>query len=463
MNSQDQVNKKRLQDIIVKDRIIGKANFSLTPELATMLGGIHGTYLENNGIIVIGRDYRLDSRMLKRAFTAGAMGTGIDLLDLHAAPLPLLQFCVRRFGASGGAYFSSGHSIKGNNGIRFFDSGGIEYSHEDMVALSNLFDQQEINRVDPASVGNLSLIPHTVDIYSKALPQFIDKQKVSEAKLKVVLDCSFGPTGEITPSLLGNLDVDVIALNTFIQRAQTAVVPSLASIRNAANIVTAAKADLGVVYDVDGTRALLIDETGNVVPFEDTLMLFISMDESLQNSKSNPIITTHSSSRILDEFCEVQNFEAIRVENLPGNISRKIREERGCFGASDTQKFYFPSYGPFSDGTFTLLKLIDILARQGEPLSILCRNLPKTIQSRKTLSVDASLVANLHEYVSERVQGQDVGYIDDLMGVRLILDDRKWVSIWPSIHRNSLEFVAESPDPRKNEELVEFAVELLQL
>ncbi|MHA1731574.1 MAG: hypothetical protein ACTSU5_06505 [Promethearchaeota archaeon] len=453
---------ENLSRVLVKDRIVGKANQELTPEVATVLGGIHGTYLNNTGIIVIGRDYRLDSRMLKRAYTSGAMSTGIDLLDLHAAPLPLLQFCVRRFGASGGVYFSSGHSLKGDTGIRFFDSGGIEYSHDDVVALADMYDHpRNIKRVDPPDVGQLSPIPHTVDIYSKALPQFIDRKKVASANLKVVVDCSYGPTGEIAPALLGMVNVDVIALNTFIQRSKMAVFPNLKSIRAVANIVTAAGADLGVVFDVDGSRGIIFDETGNVINFEDLAMLFISRDEGLQKAKSNPVITTQSSSKIIDEFCSVEKFDVVRTDNTPGNISRKIREERACFGASDTQKFYFPSYGPFADGTFTLLKLLDILADNGEPLSVLCRSLPKTIQSRKMLTIDRDLAENIHQFILDKIHQQQLEYIDDLLGIKVILGPGKWVSISPALHRDALELVAEAPDPRNNEELIEFAENLV--
>jgi len=110
-----------LDDLFVEGRILGKSNVDLTPEAVCVLGAVHGTYMENNGIIVIGRDYRRDSRMLKRAFTSGAMSTGIDILDLHVAPLPLVQFCIRRFGASGGVYITSGHLRYEDLSIRIFN------------------------------------------------------------------------------------------------------------------------------------------------------------------------------------------------------------------------------------------------------------------------------------------------------------------------------------------------------
>jgi len=456
------INSSYVSKLIQKGRIIAKANFVMTPELAAILGGIHGTYLNNNGIVVMGRDHRLDSRMLKRAYSAGAMGTGIDLLDLKSSPLPLLQFCIRRFGASGGVYFSSGHSIQDETGIRIFDSGGVEFSSDQMTGLVALFDQQP-KRVDPAEVGHLSDIPHTVDIYSKAVPQFINKKKLAEAGLKVVLDCSYGPAGGVTPPILGNVDVDIIALNTFAQYSMKRVVPSLDSIRNTSEIVRAAKADLGVVLDVDGTRSVIVDETGAAVRFEDLMMLYLLHDENLQKSKTSKVITTTSSSKILDEFCESENFPLVRTENAPGNISRKIKEERACFGASDTMKFYFPQYGPFSDATFSLLKLLEILAVTEEPLSVLLRNLPKTIQAQKTISVEPEIAKNLHEILKTKLMEKKMDFIDDLFGIKILYDPKSWIYIVPSIHRDALNIISEAADMKEGQRLIEFAEKMIEL
>ncbi len=456
------LNSSYVTKLIQKGRLVAKANFVLTPEFAAILGGVHGTYLKNNGIVVMARDYRFDSRMLKRAYSAGAMGTGIDLLDLKSSPLPLLQFCIRRFGASGGVYFSSGHSIHGETGIRIFDSGGVEFSFEQMKELIALFDQQP-KRVDPTEVGHLSDIPHTVDIYSKAVPQFINKKKLSEAGLKLVLDCSYGPAGAITPPILGNLDVDVIALNTFAQYSMKRVVPSLDSIRNACEIVRASKADLGVVLDVDGTRSVIIDETGAAVRFEDLMMLYLLHDENLQKSKNSKVMTTYSCSKILDDFCESENFPLMRTENSPGNISRKIKEERACFGASDTMKFYFPQYGPFSDATFSLLKLLETLAVTEEPLSVLLRNLPKTIQAQKTVAVEPEIAKNLHEMLKAKLEEKKIDFIDDLFGIKILYDPRSWVYIVPSIHRDALNIISEAPDMKESQKLIELVEKFLEM
>ena len=166
------------------------------------------------------------------------------------------------------------------------------------------------------------------------------KKKIKKANLKIVVDCSYGPTGKITPLLINDIGVEVIALNTHYRERASTPVPSINTVRNTADIVKASNSHLGVCFDVDGSRILVIDENGLEINYEDLLMLFISFDKRIQRSKSNTIITTPSISHVVRDFIEDSGFPTKQVVNFPGEIARQIREERACFAAADTLKYY---------------------------------------------------------------------------------------------------------------------------
>lgn len=96
---------QNLRELYKSGRIIGRANYVFTPEISSSIGSIHGSTFNQNESIVMGRDYHNDSRMLKRGYTSGIMSTGVNSLNLSDCSYPLLQFTIRRFGASGGVYF----------------------------------------------------------------------------------------------------------------------------------------------------------------------------------------------------------------------------------------------------------------------------------------------------------------------------------------------------------------------
>jgi len=441
-----------IEKFLVEGRVLAKSNVDLTPEVTCVLGAVHGSYLENNGIIVIGRDFRRDCRMLKRAFTAGAMSTGIDILDLHVAPLPLVQFCIRRFGASGGVYVTSGHSRYEEIGIRFFNSLGIELPKNEMERLISIWEKQGIKRVAPQRVGKLSTIPHTESVYQKAVPGFIDRNLIKGKKM--VLDCSYGPAGEISPNLLSNLDVEIISLNTFVPNEVHATIPNYHSVKQISSIIKASSSDLGVAMDVDGSRAIYLDETGSVADYDQILAMFLLYEKSIKNNRQSPIILSQSHSSIIQSICNEFDQQFYIVDRGPGVISEKIREYRAIFGASDTGKFYFSEYGPFSDANLTTLKILEIMGDTGMSLSKLLREAPKTIKGFKDIPINIDVLNNLFTIFNPVDKRFNFTIIDALYGVKIIFEPGSWVLLKPSLHRDAIELYAESPNKETVNEMI---------
>ena len=447
---------QNLKDLYVQGRIVGRANYVFTPEIASSLGAIHGSKFKENESIAIGRDLHNDSRMLARGYQAGVISTGVNILNLAACTYPLLQFTIRRFGASGGVYFSGGHLFGEDVGVRFVEAGGIEFAASEVESIIQDYNNypEKIRRVNPNFIARITNIPQTDDIYIKSLQQFINKKKIEKAGLKIVVDCSYGPTGTITPLLINEIGVEIIALNThFKQRAKNPV-PSINTIRNTADIVKASKSHLGVCYDVDGSRILLIDENGLEINFEDLLMLFVSFDERIRKSKGNTIISTSTISPVAKKFIEESGYPVKEVENFPGEIARNIREERACFAAADTLKFYFPQYAPFSDGNFILLKLIEIMALQDDLISSLTKGFPKGVKFNKSINISLEVVENFHNLLRKMVEEQGYQYYDIINELK-ILDNNKTASttVKLSLNRNAVLLSSESEEPKDAKEM----------
>lgn len=447
---------KNLNELNKNGRIIGRANYIFTPEISSSIGSIHGSINNQNESIVMGRDYHNDSIMLKRAYTSGLMSTGINLLNLSDCTFPLLQFTIRRFGASGGVYVSGGHLYSEDVGIRFLDAGGIELSQNEIQRIIDSYNTypKDVRRVNPNEIGQITAIPQTSDIYIKSLQQFVDKKKIKKANLKIVVDCSYGPTGKITPLLINDIGVEVIALNTHYRERSSSPVPSINTIRNTADIVKASNSHLGVCFDVDGSRILVVDENGLEISYEDLLMLFVTFDKRIQNSKANTIITTPSIPLVVKKFIEDSGFPIKQVENYPGEISRQIREERACFAAADTLKFYFTEFAPFSDGNFILLKILEIMTAQDDLLSSLTRGFPKGTKINKTIAVSQDVIENIHNRLRE--VAEETGYrYHDIINELKIFDNKGYALIKVALHRDAILLSAESEDKNEAQKMID--------
>ncbi len=453
---------ENLKELMKSGRIVGKANYVFTPEISSTLGSIHGSTFEKNESLVIGRDYHNDSRMLKRAYTSGVMSTGVNLLNLSDCTYPLLQFTIRRYGASGGVYFSGGHLYSEDVGVRFVNAGGIEFSPSDIRKIIDSYNKypDSIRRVDPNDIGQFTSIAATQDLYIKSLLQFVDKKKIQKAKLKIVVDCSYGPTGKITPLIVNQLGVEVIALNTHYRQRTINPVPNINTIRNTADIVKASNSHLGVCFDVDGSRILIIDENGIETSFEDLFLLFVNFDKRIQKSKGNSIITTSSISSVAKQFIEEAGYQIKEVVNDPGEISRRIREERACFAAADTLKFYFPQYAPFSDGNFILLKILEIMTLQDDLLSSLVRSFPKGKKVNKTVVVTPEQIESVHNRLREVVEERGFLYHDIINELKVVKNDVTIV-IKAALYRNAILLSAESEDINEAKKEIEYFEKLI--
>ncbi|MGQ4872800.1 MAG: hypothetical protein ACP6IY_01875 [Promethearchaeia archaeon] len=447
---------KDLRQLNKLGRISGRANYTFTPEISCSLGAVYGSLFKQGESIVIGRDYHNDSRMLKRGCTSGLMSSGVNILNLSDCTFPLLQFTIRRFGASGGLYFSGGHLFNEDVGVRFVDAGGIELSPSEMEKIITSFNNypKETRRVDPSEIGQITAIPQTDDIYIKSLQQFVSKKLIKQADLKVVIDCSYGPTGNLTPLLVNDIGVEFIALNTHYRQKSLDPVPNINTIRNTAEIVKASKSHLGVCFDVDGSRILVIDENGLEVSFEDLLMLFIVYDERIKKSKKSKIITIGELSPVVKEFIEDLGYPLKQVPNYPGEISRQIREERAIFGAADTFKFYFPQYAPISDGNFILLKILEIMASQNDLLSSLTRGFPKGIKVNKTIPASSEKIENFHYKLRQKIEEYKFEYRDIINELK-VFDENSFATIKLALNRDSILLSAESEEIDKAKEMIE--------
>ncbi|MHA1242715.1 MAG: hypothetical protein ACTSQU_18310 [Promethearchaeota archaeon] len=426
---------QKLDELNKNGRIVGRANYIFTPEIASSIGSIHGSSFKQDETIVIGRDYHNDSRMLKRGYTAGVMSTGVNVLNLTECTFPLLEFTIRRFGASGGAYFSGGHLYSEDVGVRFADAGGIELAPQEIEKIIESYNTYptQIRRVDPRRIGRIIAIPQTQDVYIKSLEQFVSKKLIKKANLKVVVDCSFSPTGKITPLLINEVGVEVIALNTHYRERSLVPVPSINTIKNTADIVKASNSHLGVCFDVDGSRLLVVDENGLEISFEDLLMFFVAYDEKIQKAKNSTIITTPSISRVVKDFIKESGHPIKLVENYPGELSRQIR--------------------PISDGNYILLNILEIMAQQKDLISSLTKGFPKGIKVNKTIPVSSNVLETIHNRLIEFADEHNLKY-QDIINELKIIDDDVYVNIKVALNRNAILLSAESENKNKSEKMI---------
>ncbi len=281
------------------DGIRGKVGAGLmSPEKVLKLGWAVGRVLasQENGRtdgsakkVVIGKDTRISGYMFESALEAGLSAAGVDIELLGPMPTPGIAYLTRTLRASAGIVISASHNPYYDNGLKFFSAQGEKLDDKVEHAIEAMFEA-DMEIVDSAKLGKARRVGDADGRYIEACKASIPMNTRLNG-LKIVLDCSNGATYDIAPKVFTELGAEVVAigdqpdgLNINYQCGST----------DPAHLVTRVKvegADLGIAFDGDGDRVLMVDNHGEVVD-GDVLLYIIARSRLQQGEDIGGIVGT---------------------------------------------------------------------------------------------------------------------------------------------------------------------------
>ena len=281
------------------DGIRGKVGTGLmSPEKVLKLGWAVGRVLASqesgdaNGNarkVVIGKDTRISGYMFESALEAGLSAAGVDIELLGPMPTPGIAYLTRTLRASAGIVISASHNPYYDNGLKFFSAQGEKLDDEVEHAIEAMFEA-EMEIVDSAKLGKARRIGDAEGRYIEACKASIPINTRLNG-LKIVLDCSNGATYDIAPKVFTELGADVIAIG---DKPDGLNINYQCGSTDPSQLVTRVKvegADLGIAFDGDGDRVLMVDNHGEVID-GDVLLYIIARSRLQQGEDIGGIVGT---------------------------------------------------------------------------------------------------------------------------------------------------------------------------
>src|ERR1700747_824462 len=250
------------------DGIRGRANGTITPELALKVGQAAGLVFrrgEHRHRVVIGKDTRLSGYMIETALVAGFTAVGMDVLLLGPIPTPAVAMLTRSMRAYLGVMISASHNPYDDNGIKLFGPDGYKLSDEVEQQIETLMDADKTKRLaKSAELGRAKRIDGVHDRYSEFAKRTMPRN-LSLDGLRVVIDCANGAAYRVAPEALWELGADVISIGVEpdgfnINRDCGSTAPE-AFCRK----VREMRADIGIALDGDADCVLIADEHGHLI------------------------------------------------------------------------------------------------------------------------------------------------------------------------------------------------------
>ncbi len=355
------------------DGVRGIANVDLTPELAYNLGRAGATvlgHLHKQPAIVIGKDTRLSGDMLENALTAGILSMGGNVIKIGVTPTPAIARLVRVYDAQAGVVISASHNPYRDNGIKFFNGDGYKLSDEieeeiESYALGEKSFPQE--KPEGANLGKeIDLSREAELLYIEYLLSTVDY--ILEGKT-VVLDCANGASYKVAPKVYERLGARVITVGDSpngvnINDKIGSTNPELLQ-----KTVVKEKADIGLAYDGDADRLIVVDEKGRIVDGDKTICICAKMLKDMGQLAGDLVTATVMSNMGFHRFVEDMG-ASVEITNVGDRYVLESMLQTGCvIGGEQSGHIIFRNYSTTGDGTLSSLQFIKAMVHSGKTAS----------------------------------------------------------------------------------------------
>lgn len=337
--------------------IRGEVDKSLTADSVYTLGCAIANQAQEQGAteIVVGRDGRLSSPLLFKALTQGILSTGCDVIDVGMVPTPVLYFATHYLQCPFGIMLTGSHNPAQYNGLKMVLAGQT-LSGEDIQKLYYRITEKNLSANKTANKKIVHIIPDYI--------RYICEQIKLKKKLKIVIDCGNGITGNVAPFLFRKLGCEVIELFCDVDGNFPNHHPDPSEPHNLCDLIQSVRqhnADLGLAFDGDGDRLGVITNKGEIIWPDRQLMLFAA--DVLKNYPQKEIIFDVKCTRNLAKIIEKNNGQPIMTKTGHSLIKNKMRELNAPLaGEMSGHLFFNDRWFGFDDGMYAAVRLLEILS-----------------------------------------------------------------------------------------------------
>jgi phosphoglucosamine mutase len=386
------------------DGVRGVANAELTPELALALGRAAVRVLGGDRFAV-GRDTRRSGPLLEAALAAGLASEGADVTILGVVPTPEVAWWSVAEDAPA-AMVSASHNPFHDNGIKLFAAGGRKLS--DAVELELEAELQRVlgapveaggARAVPTGtgVGRLLTAEHAHERYAAAVVASLDGRRLDG--LTIVVDCANGSASVVAPQVLRELGADVHVLHAEPDGANINDRCGSTHTDDLARTVVARGADLGVAFDGDADRVLLVDAAGELVD-GDQIIALCAIDRHERGVLTGDSVVVTVMTNL--GFRLAMDKRGIHVvETAVGDrYVLEALEDRGlALGGEQSGHVIFRDLATTGDGLLTSVQVLDVIARSRRPLADAAAGamtrLPQVLRNVRVARRDPEIVDRL--------------------------------------------------------------------
>ena len=358
------IQKKRVTNTLSQDRkfgtdgIRGPVDTTMNPLFVTKLGWAAGSVLKEEGIsrVLIGKDTRISGYMLESALQAGFISAGMDVTLLGPLPTPAVAYLAKKYNQAG-VVISASHNLFEDNGIKFFTKDGHKFSF-DLEQRIELKITQLISTVKSIKLGKANRL-------NDAQQQYVEFCKSSTPSLdlsnvSILLDCANGATYSVAPKVFRDLGANVKTIGADPDGININQNCGSTSPDFLAGEMAKGTYDIGIAFDGDGDRILIVGKSGKVLDGDDLLyILTSSSSHRSEDFHEKGVVGTLMTNKALENHFKDSNIKFIRTDVGDKHVLEELLRKRWSIGGEPSGHIICLDSSSTGDAVIAALKILE--------------------------------------------------------------------------------------------------------
>lgn len=385
----------------------GIVGSGLTADLAMKIGASAAYVLgENKKIkVIVGMDTRYSGDMLACAVNAGLLSMGADVIFVGVVPTPAVSFLVTHLNADMGVMISASHNPARYNGIKLFNNKGYKLADEIEEKIEHYILDEEL-----PECMNIGSYERNEDLKNEYV-DFLYSLASDYNGIKLVVDCANGSASATAPALFKKLNVNA---KIIFDNPDGVNINDNCGSTHLESLISKVKetgADLGIAYDGDADRCLLVTENGDIIDGDYILAICGKYLKEKGKLNNNAIVGTVMSNLGLRKFCESENINFVAAKVGDRYVLEEMLDKDYVIGGEQSGHVIFKEYANTGDGELTSLMVLNILSEKMGKLSELASIMDKypqvlvnvnvTREGKTSFGDDAEINALIKKYETE--------------------------------------------------------------
>lgn len=352
----------------------------ITPEFMLKLGWAVGTAFRHDGQcrVVIGKDTRISGYMFESALEAGLSAAGAKVQLLGPMPTPAIAYLTRTFKADAGIVISASHNPYYDNGIKFFSADGTKLPDAMELEIERLVDLP-MQIVDSGKLGKVARIEDASGRYIEFCKSSVPTS-TSFKGLKVVLDCAHGATYKVAPSVFSELGAEVTLIGAAPDGLNINAGFGSTELGALSRAVVERGADLGIAFDGDGDRVMMVDAQGATVD-GDQLLYIMALDLYERGLLEGGVAGTLMTNLGLELALRDRDIPFVRANVGDRYVMAELHQRGWKLGGEASGHLVCLRHTTTGDGIIAALQVVRALRMSGKSLAQACSGMHQCPQT----------------------------------------------------------------------------------